>query len=100
MLSRLGRLWRGEVPLADAFWTWAVFGGLLVNVPTTVAKWVLLVMGQTAPALFVGYVVPVPYNVLAAVGVWRAAALYEGPSHWAMLARAVALVGLVLLSVL
>lgn len=99
MLSRLGCLWRGELPLADAFWTWAVFGGLLVNLPTTAAKWILLASQETAAALVVGYALPVPFNVLVALGVWRASAHYEGPAHWAILARAAAIVGLGLLSV-
>lgn len=29
-------LWRGDLPLADAFWTWTVFGGLIVNIATSI----------------------------------------------------------------
>ena len=30
-MAALLRLWRGDLPLATAFWSWAVTGGLLVN---------------------------------------------------------------------
>jgi hypothetical protein len=49
--------------------------------------------------LFVGYVLSVPYNVLAAVGVWRSAAHYEGHAAHAELARIVTVVVMLLLSV-
>jgi hypothetical protein len=50
-------------------------------------------------ALFVGYVLSVPYNVVAAVGVWRSAGRYEGERRWADLARIVTVAGMILLSV-
>jgi hypothetical protein len=33
------------------------------------------------------FLLPVPYIVVAVVGVWRSAAAYTGPQHWASLAR-------------
>jgi hypothetical protein len=98
MLSPLGRLWRGELPLADAFWTWAVLVALLVNGTTTAGFVALIMAGWPISALIVGYAFSVPYNVVAGVGVWRSAARYDGPSHWAMLARILAVIGLSLLS--
>jgi hypothetical protein len=98
MLSPLGRLWRGELPLADAFWTWAVLVALLVNGATTAGFVALIMAGWPVAALIVGYAFSVPYNVVAGVGVWRSAARYDGPPYWAMLARVLAVLGLTLLS--
>jgi hypothetical protein len=36
------------------------------------------------------FLLPVPYVVVAVVGVWRSASAYEGPEHWAKLARTAA----------
>jgi len=95
----IGRLWRGDLPLDVAFWNWAVIGGLLVNITTSIVFFVLLQSGQALLAVVVGYVLSVPYNVLAIVGVWRSAGRYTGPPQWATAARVVVLVGLGLLSV-
>lgn len=97
-MKRLRSLWLGDVPLTDAFWNWAVMGGLAVNASTTLLFLVLLSNGQTAAAMVVGYAFSVPYNILVAVGVWRSAARYEGPRRLADLARIVTVVGMTLLS--
>jgi hypothetical protein len=49
-------------------------------------------------ALIAGYAVSVPYNFVAGVGVWRAAACYNGDPKWAALARVVSVAGLTVLS--
>jgi len=95
----IGRLWRGDLPLDVAFWNWAVIGGLLVNMMTSVVFFVLIRSGEAVLAVVVGYAMSVPYNILAIVGVWRAAGCYTGPAHWATAARVVVLVALGLLSV-
>jgi len=98
-VTTLRRLWRGELPLSDAFWNWAVIGGIVVNVLTTIMSLTLIMNGQALAAFIAGYAVSVPYNVVATVGVWRAAARYEGDRKWADLARIVTVVGMILLTV-
>lgn len=98
MAGTLKQLWRGEVPLPKAFWTWAVLGGLLVNGVTTGLFLALVTSGLPLSALVVGYVLSVPYNLVAVVGVWRAADRYAGDRAWAETARIVALVGLIVLT--
>ena len=49
-------------------------------------------------ALFVGYGLSLPYNVLAVVGVWRSAARYQGPAVHADLARIATVTVMLLLS--
>lgn len=98
MPGALKKLWRGEVALAKAFWTWAVLGGLLVNGATTLLFLALTVRDLPILALIVGYVLSVPYNLLAMVGVWRAADRHSGDRAWAETARVIALVGLIVLT--
>ena len=97
-MSRLRALWSGDLPLGEAFWTYAVAIGLAVNLITSLLFLVLISADQALMALIVGYGLSVPYNVVALVGVWRAAARYEGERIHADLARLVSLVGMVLLT--
>jgi hypothetical protein len=98
-MSTLHRLWHGEVPLPQAFWTWAVFGGIAVNGLTSILFLTLLMNEQTVAAFVVGYALSVPYNAFVTVGVWRSAARYDGERRWADLARLVTVVGMTLLSI-
>src|SRR5688572_2762608 len=76
-MTALRCLWRGEVPLAQAFWNWAVIGALIVNGATTLAFLILIMVERPFAALIAGYAISVPYNILVAVGVWRAAGRYS-----------------------
>ncbi|MDP1962163.1 MAG: hypothetical protein Q8K93_08180 [Reyranella sp.] len=98
-MTKLRSLWLGDLPLGEAFWTWAIGVGLLVNLTTTALFLALLVADQPWPALFVGYVLSVPYNVVAVVGVWRSAARHKGHGGHAELARIASAVVMLLLSV-
>ncbi len=98
-MTRLLNLWNGGLPLQDAFWTWAVIGGLAVNLVTSTLFAFLIIAEQLVPALIAGYGLSLPYNLVAAVGVWRSAGRYEGERHWADLARAVTTSGMIVLSV-
>jgi hypothetical protein len=98
-MTKLRSLWSGDLPLGEAFWTWAISIGLLVNLTTSVAFLALIAFDRPWAARFVGYVLSVPYNVLAAVGVWRSAARYQGPAGHAELARIFTVIVMLLLSV-
>jgi len=98
-MRRLRRLWVGEVPLQDAFWGWAVMGGLIVNITTTLAFLALVAMDQAIAAFVVGYGCSVPYNIVAVVGVWRAADRHQGDPVLANAARFVTLVAMVVVSI-
>jgi hypothetical protein len=93
------RLWNGEMPLEAAFWTYAVAGGLIVNLFTSLAFMGLVVADQPLAAFVTGYGVSVPYNLAVVVGVWRAAGRYQGDPARASLLRAITLVGMALLTV-
>jgi len=98
-VTTIGRLWRGELALGDAFWNWAVFGGVIVNLSGTFAFLVLLMAGHSTAGFIVSHAVSVPYNLLVLIGVWRAAGRYTGRPVWAGLARTVTAIGAVVLSV-
>lgn len=97
-MAKLPALWRGDLPLGDALWTWTVVGGLLVNISTSIAFFALITVDLASVALIVGYGLSVPYNVVAVVGVWRSAARHDGPQSQANVARGVSLALMAVLS--
>jgi hypothetical protein len=97
-MAKLRSLWLGELPLGEAFWTWAIGIGLLVNVTTSALFLALITADWPWAALFVGYALSVPYNVVAVVGVWRSAARYHGPAGHAEFARIATVIVMLLLS--
>jgi hypothetical protein len=98
-MTKLRSLWLGELPLGEAFWTWAIGIGLLVNLTTSALFLVLITIDRPWSALFVGYALSVPYNLIAGVGVWRSAAHYDGAAVHAELARIITPIVMLLLSV-
>jgi hypothetical protein len=94
----LGRLWRGEMPLADAFWTWAVTIGFIVNGSTSIACYALLVADRPVAALVVGYLLSIPFNILATVGVLRSTRRADADPALARVVRVVIIPVMVLLS--
>ncbi|MFO1127261.1 MAG: hypothetical protein U1E66_02295 [Rhodospirillales bacterium] len=77
LARRLRNLWAGRLPLADAFWTYNVFWGLLLNLATTVAGFAVLVTFKgndlAAAISMVLHNLALPYNVVVLAGVWRSA---------------------------
>jgi hypothetical protein len=99
MMKPVFRLWRGELALADAFWNWAVFGGLIVNLSSSAAFLFLVMADRPVAAAIAGYAFSVPFNIVVVTGVWRSAGHYDGERRWADLARLVTVIGMILLSV-
>lgn len=97
-MKKLRSLWLGELPLSEAFWTWAISAGLLVNVTTSALFLAMIAADHLWAALLFGYALSLPYNVLAVVGVWRSAARYEGPVSHADLARAATIILMLVLT--
>lgn len=81
LVRQLRDLWEGNLPLHEVLWTWGLFRGLLINMGCTlVALWIWLGYdaGPVAAVALVIHFLPVPYNVVFAVGAWRSAA---DPQH-------------------
>lgn len=87
MRKLIRRLWSGDMPLVRAFWDVAVIGGLLLNASTSIAAFALFTTELSAWVGVAVFLLPLPYNLLAVVAVWRSAARYPGPRHWATAAR-------------
>lgn len=83
----MGRLWRGELSLADAFWTHAIILVAVANLAATVAALGLLAAGWPPAAAVVVWLSPVPYVIVAVVGVWRSSEAAGTGRITAMLAR-------------
>jgi hypothetical protein len=79
------RLWRGQLDLGQAFWTYAIGYGALANLAAASAALAVIVAGGPPAALV--FLLPAPYTLTAAVGVWRSAGRYRGPAERASLAR-------------
>lgn len=86
------------MPLAEAFWIWAVLVGLLVNILTTMGFLWLIMAEQRLAAFLVGYGCSVPYNIVAAVGVWRSAGRADADPRWAGAARLAVVLAMPILS--
>lgn len=98
MRALIVRLWLGEVPLAEAFWHYAVGYGLLLNLATSMLFLGLVLNEASAVLLVPAYLIPAPYNLLVTVAVWRGADRYPGPRKWAELARAATVIAMILLT--
>ncbi len=80
-------LWAGELPLRQAFWQYAVGYGLLINLVTSLAFLALLINDANIALVALAFALPIPYNFVMVVAVWRSADRYSGPKTWADLAR-------------
>ena len=87
MKQRIKALWSGEIPLDIVFWRFAVIYGLLLNTATSLLFMALLVNAAGYVWLIPAFLLPIPYNLLIIVAVWRSAGRYEGPRQWVDWAR-------------
>ncbi len=99
-MKNLCRLWHGELALRNAFWNWAVFGGLIINLASSALFLFLIMADRPISALIVGYAFSVPYNAIVLVGVWRSAGRFAGERRLADFARIVTVIGMIVLSVI
>lgn len=87
LTERVKYLWRGDLPLREAIWQYAVFYGLLVNVLTDVLFYALLVNDANEALVALAFAIPIPYNIFVVVAVWRSAGRSPGPERWKDMAR-------------
>ena len=98
-MKHLNLVWHGELSLEKVFWEWAVFGGLLVNVTSSILFLTLVLNNYIFAAVIVGYGISLPYNLFVSVGVWRSAERYIGDKRLADFAKLATIIGMVLLSI-
>jgi hypothetical protein len=92
MKQRIADLWYGRLPLARVFWEYAIIFGSFANLVSTFAALAAFTNGAPVLLGLLLHFLPVPYNLLMVVGVWRSAANYRGAQIWATLAQALILV--------
>src|SRR4051794_18784986 len=82
--SYFARHWRGELPLAKAFWQSGVLIGLaVIFVINTLAMEAFLLWWWLVGAVIADFVI----IIWQLVGIWRSARRYTGPRYRALLAR-------------
>ena len=92
MKARILALWHGEVSLPQAFWAVTLLYGTLINVIATGLMFAALLAGLPTLIAIAMHLLPLPYNIVALIGVWRSAKTYKGrPSHAAAAQAAAAL---------
>ena len=91
-MAHLVALWKGDVPLGQAIWAYAIVYGTIGNVVATAAA-IAAVAASLPDALAIGlFLVHIPYIVIAVIGVMRSADRYQGPPMWASMARVAVIV--------
>ena len=99
MTRLIGQLWAGQVPLGEAFWRYTVAYGLMLNLVTHALFFALLAGDANMALVALAFALPIPYNVLMIVAVWRSADRYQGPKSRADLAFIVALLWMIVLTI-
>jgi len=79
--AALLRLWRGDLPLSEAIWVWGILVALPINILTSLAFLWLMTLDLPWAALIIGNVPSIPYNIVCAVGIWRAARQIPDPAR-------------------
>ncbi|HSF96840.1 MAG TPA: hypothetical protein VLA52_17575 [Thermohalobaculum sp.] len=90
-MKGLADLWAGRLPLGVAFWIHMVVICFAVNAVATVGSLAVIAAGLAAPVALAVHLLPLPYTVACATGVWRSAGRYDGAPALADAARAAAL---------
>jgi hypothetical protein len=99
MKATLRKLWAGEIPLAVAFWEYTVVYGFVANLVATLGFFAAVAAEAPDALAILIFLLPVPYNLLVLVAVWRSADRHPGSRMWAELARAAAVLWFVAASV-
>ena len=92
------QLWAGEVPLDLAFWRYTITYGLLLNLLTHGLFFALLAGDANLLLVALAFALPIPYNILMIVAVWRSADRFEGSKSWSETARIVAVIWMIILT--
>lgn len=84
---QLRKLWRGDLPLGQAFWEYAIAYGTSANLVATGAAIAAATAGLPDLVALCIFFSPLPYILAAVLGVLRSANKYQGPAERATMAR-------------
>jgi hypothetical protein len=83
----LRALWRGDLPLGQAFWEYAITYGTIANIVATSAAIAAATVGLPDVITVCLFMSPLPYILTAVVGVVRSADKHQGAPEWATTAK-------------
>ena len=83
LLTSLKALWRGQLPLREAFWRYAITYDLILNLAATIAALTLILRDAPITLAVIVHFLPLPYSLFAATGAWRSADRYDGNPSFA-----------------
>ena len=86
-VAHLVALWKGNIPLSEAFWGYAIVYGTVANIVATAAAIAAVAIGLPDIVAIGFFLAPIPYILTAVVGVVRSADRYEGSPRWASMAK-------------
>ncbi len=94
--SLMLKLFRGEIKLILSFWTFFVSIPLLGDLIFSQLIFPMLDVTSAVgtAAVFVWGTLMLVYGIIASIGLWRAAKVYAGPRHWAVLSQIAAVLGI------
>jgi hypothetical protein len=87
MVTALSALWKGDLPLGQAFWEYAIAYGTAANVVATIAAFAAAAAGLPDAIAIAIFFLPLPYIFAAVIGVVRSANRYQGPRNRADMAK-------------
>ena len=89
LYASLKQLWLGQLPLGEAFWRWLITYDLILNLAATLSAIMLIVAEAPIVLAVIVHLLPLPYSLFAAIGVWRSADGFEGNPSLAAAAKIV-----------
>ena len=76
-VAHLVALWKGNIPLSEAFWGYAIVYGTVGNIVATAAAIAAVAIGLPDIVAIGLFLAPIPYILIAVVGVARSANRYQ-----------------------
>lgn len=82
------RLLKGNVPLATTYWGYGVLVGILFNCISLAIEYNYFAMEEKLETIILGYYFFVlAYQIFISIAIWNSAGNYKGKKIWAILAR-------------
>lgn len=95
LIFSLKQLWRGQLPLREAFWRYLITYDLILNLGATIAT-LTAILAEAPIALAIAlHLLPLPYSLLAGIGTWRSTERYEGNPSLANAAKTAIIIWIV-----
>lgn len=94
-MELIKKIWNGKLPLFKVYWIYGVLGGLIIRLIVE-GSYNLISLQYLSVFSYTLITLVLAYQLLLSVGIWRSASAYQGSKDWAVLAKIVAVVGLIM----